>query len=325
MNYTHAKIAKICNYNNKFDTTCKKIDYILISVCTYKRPFELKRALKYVDFLDLPQDIKVDVLIVDNDATQSAKEIAEEFKKITKFNVFYFVQEKRGLANVRNKILECAINIGASHIALFDDDEILDKRWLVEHVNFIKNHEQCCISSGPAYYRFDKKYPKYITKNKLFKQPKFKEKEVFQCGCGNVFFPVSVAKQSNIFFDEKFIFTGGEDFDFFNRASIAGYKIFSNPYAIIYQIISQDRANIKNMLRCSYHNGVVENILKTRTEKQSLKYIAKSIINLFLRFLWLFPSLFFGRLVFLNSLTNFIKSMGRINSIFIRKDYEFYK
>lgn len=325
MNYTKAKAEKICKYNDKFDTNCRNINYILISVCTYQRPFELKRALKFVEILDLPENMKVDVLIVDNDEKQSAKKVVEDFKKTTKFNVFYFVQEKRGLAKVRNKMLECAIDIGASHIALFDDDEILEKNWLVEHVNFIKNHEQCCISSGPAFYRFDKKYPKYITKNKLFKQPNFTIKEVFQCGCGNVFFPVSIAKQSKIFFDNNFIFTGGEDVDFFNRASIAGYKIFSNPYAINYQIISEDRANIKNMLIRSYHNGVVENLLKARTEKQGLKYILKSTINFVLRFFLLLPAPLFGRIFFLNTLTLFVQGLGRINAIFTRKNYDFYK
>lgn len=325
MDYTQAKIEKICRYNDKFDTKCRNINYVLISVCTYKRSFELERALRYVERLELPEDIKVDVLVIDNDEKQSAKEIIEKFKKTTKFNVFYFVQEKRGLANVRNKMLECAIDIGASHIALFDDDEILEKNWLVEHVNFIKNHEQCCISSGPAYYRFDRKYPNYITKNKLFKQPNFTVKEVFQCGCGNVFFPVSIAKQSQIFFDERFVFVGGEDIDFFKRASIAGYKIFSNPYAINYQIISQERANIKNMLKRSYYNGFVEYLLKSKVQKLGLKNIIKSFLNLFLRFLALFFSFLFGRLLFFNTLTHFIQSLGRINAIFVRKTYDFYK
>ena len=77
-----------------------------------------------------PENIKIDLLVVDNDKNASAYDVASAF------NAIYFVEEQRGIAKARNKVLKEAIKLGASHIAMFDDDGLLDENWLINHIDF---------------------------------------------------------------------------------------------------------------------------------------------------------------------------------------------
>ena len=60
---------------------------ILISVCTYLRPNMLERALNCIIELKMPEDILVEILIVDNDKNLSAKNIVEKFKDISPYKI----------------------------------------------------------------------------------------------------------------------------------------------------------------------------------------------------------------------------------------------
>ncbi len=116
----------------------EKIKLIAIACCTYKRGIFLAKLLNSLDELNLP-DVGCEILIIDNDANQSAKEIVKEFKNKTHYKMHYFVEKNAGLSNARNRALKEANSLNASHLAFVDDDEIVDKNWLWEHVNFYKN------------------------------------------------------------------------------------------------------------------------------------------------------------------------------------------
>ena len=131
------------------------VNYILIACCTCKRPKMLMQALDSINNLNFP-DIKVELLIIDNDKYLTAKNIVSNFSEKSKIVVHYISEPQRGLANARNRVLEEAIKLNASHLAFFDDDEIVDKNWLIEHVNFYNKNPHIIISSGPTYNRFIK-------------------------------------------------------------------------------------------------------------------------------------------------------------------------
>lgn len=53
-----------CIYKN---ITKPEINFVLISLCTCKRPKMLKNALKSIENIICPENIKIEVLVVDND------------------------------------------------------------------------------------------------------------------------------------------------------------------------------------------------------------------------------------------------------------------
>ena len=308
----------------------EKIEFILIALCTCKRPKMLSVALDAVKNLNIPNNIKTEVLVIDNDEKETGRQTVEEYKDKMPLPLNYFVEPQRGIANARNRLLEEAINLGATHIAMFDDDESLDESWLLKHIELCEKYENAVISSGPTLNRFIGDYPAYITKNAVFKTStsKLTGEKRHMCASGNVFFPVSVAKDKGIYFDNKYIYMGGEDGDFFNRAYLAGYDIIWNNEAVGYELIGDDRANLKWILNRNYYNGYSGSRVRFKNQDKVLKKFIY-FINLIFSFLFdaaaLLPSLLFGRVLFFIMLGYTFKNAGKIAGLVKKEPLNYYK
>ena len=299
------------------------IKFVLISCCTFKRPDILKKSLQSVKNLKLPQDIKIELLVVDNDANGSAKNIVLSFEKDIPFQINYVIEEKRGLSNARNRLLSEAVEIGASHIALFDDDGLLDENWLFNHCEYYNNDQEAHVISGPQYIFFEDDYPQFIKQNNIFKTSTSKENGQIlkSCATNNVFLPVEIMTEFNIWFDPSYVFMGGEDGDFFNRVTEAGYLIKFNKDSIVQEIISNDRANIKWILNRSYYNGFSGSLLKFKNGLNFMNkflFFAKTVFVIIIDCLLIPLSLLGGLTLFFNVLgiatKNYGKMMGAISS-----------
>lgn len=291
------------------------VKYILISCCTYKRPQQLNRLLKSLISMNYPEGIKTELLIVDNDINQSAKEIVQNFK--SHITIHYIIEPNIGLSNVRNRVLKEGIRLGATHIAFIDDDEIADVNWLINHVDFYNNFENIYISSGPTYKKFEQVYPNYIMKNATFKTISSKKLGGIKdtCASGNVFFPLNIIKEHNIFFSEKYNYSGSEDTDFFSRLKNLGYNIGWNYNAINYEIVEDKRANIKWILKRAYNTGYSVSIIKFENSQNLIKklmYITTKFFTVIFNIIISILSIFCGLTFFFNNLTLTAKNIGKL-------------
>ena len=305
-----------------------KISYVLISVCTCKRPKMLKDALLSVNTIKVPENINVEVLVVDNDENCSAKNIIAEIIGNYKFKLHYFVEPKRGIANARNRVLDEAVNLGASHILFFDDDELIQENCLIEHINYYNSNPDAVIISGPTINKFDESYPEYVKKHMVFKQHTTKKTGLIRenCAAGNVFFPVSVASNYGLKFSNEYIFMGGEDGEFFSRASKAGFTIVWNNDAIIYEVVPPARANIKYILKKCYYNGYAGVYFKFKQRKPNrFIYVTKTLSALILNICLLPFSILFGLTGFFNVLGLCFKTFGKIDCAIKNTSCDFYK
>lgn len=307
-----------------------QISYVLISICTCKRPKMLRNSLLSINQLVIPENFKVEVLITDNDPEASARSTVDEFKEEFNGNVHYFIEPERGISNARNRVLQEAINLGASHILFFDDDELLDKNCLAEHTNFYNSNPNAYIISGPTPNIFKEKYPSYITKHMVFKQRTSKKtgQILTECAAGNVFFPVCIAKEYGLRFSEEYKYMGGEDGQFFNKAYEIGFTIVWNNNAIIYEVVPPARANISYILKKCYYNGYAGAYRKLKDNKSKFKkiiYIIKSCFVLFINILLCIPSIILGLTVFFNVMGVCFKTKGKIDSMINNTTYNFYE
>ena len=307
-----------------------EIEFVLISCCTCKRPHMLSAALQSVDELNICENTKVELLVVDNDENESARTVVENFSQTSKFRVHFVSEKQRGIAFARNRVLKEAVELNASHIAFFDDDEILDKDWLINHIKFYKANNDVIISSGPTYSKFENEYPSYIRNNKIFKTSTTKKTGTIRriCASGNVFFPVSMVTDSDLWFDNKFVFMGGEDGDFFARASEAGYTIVWNNDAVNYEIIGDQRANLHWILNRYYYNGYSGALLRFKNNKNWFKkvvYLSKTIISFLFMALAAVPSVILGIAFFWNTVGLAAKNLGKIVSTVRGVPLDYYK
>lgn len=305
------------------------ISYVLLAVCTYKRPNMLKNTLESFKDLLLPDGVKVEALVVDNDGEKSALQVVEDSRSLIGLKINYVTEEKRGLANARNRVLEEAIKFNASHIFIFDDDETLTPQALMAHVNLYNNDENCIISSGIVLNKFSEDTPKYIKDNIVFKRRTTKQTGQVKksCASGNVFIPTSVAS-AGLRFSSEFVLMGGEDGEFFRRASEAGFTIVQNTDSLIYEHVSKERSTIKYVLKRAYYNGYSGSFLKFKENKKTgvlLLYVTKLIFVFLLDIILLAPSIFLGLSAFVNLLSMCFRTYGKIYGAIKNKPINFYQ
>jgi len=299
---------------------------VAVSLCTCKRPKLLKKALASIEKINIPENLKIEILVVDNDVEKSAEQIVLEHQKCSNYVIHYSVEPKRGLSYARNKVLAEAAKLGVSHILFFDDDEQLDINCLKSHVDFYNENENAYVVSGPVVNTFLADIPNYVKKNIVFKSNTSKQhKQIRQtCATGNVFFPLSVFTEYGIKFSEEYVFMGGEDGDFFNQVSKLGFTIVWNSNAIIYEEIPQARTTIGYLMKKCYYNGYAGAFARTK-KKKNIAYVLKNSLLLFVNCLLLLPCLFLGKTVFFNMLGICFRTKGKIDGSIKSVPYNFYE
>src|SRR2546422_5016366 len=72
--------------------------HICVCVCTYKRPELLRRLLSKLE-KQVTQDLfDYSIVIVDNDKSESAREIAESFARQSNISISYYVEPEQNIA-----------------------------------------------------------------------------------------------------------------------------------------------------------------------------------------------------------------------------------
>ena len=307
-----------------------EIKFIAVACNTLHRQAMLKKCIDSLMQLKAPEGVRIEIIITDNDANASAKPVVEKAVKNARFKLHYFVEEKRGLSNARNRLLKEAVNIGASHIAILDDDDIADENWLINLTQLYNEHESATIISGPEYAFFDNEYPGYLKNNNIFVKNTTKKKgEIRQTSSThNSFFPTDIMTKADIWFDPSFVFMGGEDGDFFSRALNAGYVIAYNPEAIVREVNDKNRVNVKWILNRNFYNGYSSSYLKFKNCKcifKRLFYILKTLIITILDVVFVPFSLLGGLTLCLNLLGLTMKNAGKCIGAINQKPLNYYE
>jgi succinoglycan biosynthesis protein ExoM len=200
-------------------------EFILVCACTYLRPKMLGTLLAACDRLIAPDGTRVEVLIVDNDEKESAREVVESFAAQASIPVHYRVQPERGIANARNKVLDEACALAADYIAFIDDDEYMQPDWLV-HLYARMNETGADAVGGPVFWDLPEDAPGWA--HALPTSPKYttlyraKTKAREFPSTNNVLIRAALFRYWGLRFDPRFGLTAGEDLDFFIRAKQAG-------------------------------------------------------------------------------------------------------
>jgi GT2 family glycosyltransferase len=219
-------------------------------VATYRRPDQLNRLLTSLGALTLAKSSDVKILIVDNDAGESARHICEAAE--LPWPLRYFVEPRRGIAQTRNTAVRHSA--GANWVAFVDDDEMVEPQWL-EHLLHTQLKFQADIVAGPVVPQFRANVPEWIIQSGLHERPRYltgsKPKPP---GTGNVLISAEVFQRIGSF-DERFGLSGGEDTQFFLRAAQAGFKAVWCDEAVVQESVGPDRSGLSYLLRREYRDA----------------------------------------------------------------------
>ena len=222
-----------------------------ICVCTYRRPEGLRRLLEsFTRQIDAPP---FEVVIVDNDPAQSAREVAESFRD--RLSVRYLNDPAPCLATIRNRSIQEA---RGAFLAFADDDEEVVDTWLGAHHRVLLQ-TGAVAASGPVRYEFDERVPPGIRQCRLFKRPDVpagRDLPWFWAFTGNAYVRRSALPDQRQPFREHYGSTGGEDVDCFKKMVDAGGRlVMSGPAAMVIEYREYDRARYVWVLRRALRNG----------------------------------------------------------------------
>ena len=217
---------------------------VVICIPTFRRPQSLKRLLAAIAALETLADVAV--LVADNDAEgQAGFTLAQEMAPGFRFPLRAVIARQRGIAQVRNTLIEEALKDTPRFIAMIDDDEWPEVNWLD---GFLRVAEE----TGAG----------VLQGSILFNHPA--QADIVRPsgpagmlqGAGNLLIRRAVLEaMPRPWFDPQFALGGGEDRDFFLRLERMGVRFAWADEARCLGEVPESRATTSWMLARAYSVG----------------------------------------------------------------------
>lgn len=192
------------------------------------------------------------IVVVDNDASESARPVVDRFATLSDVSTLYCVEARQNIALARNKAVE---NSSGDFVAFIDDDELPPKRWLLTLFAACKEYKVEGVL-GPVKPHFDDKPPEWLLKGKFHDRPSHPTGSVIdwtQGRTGNVLLCRRIlAEEAQPFRPE---FRTGEDQDFFRRMIEKGYRFIWCHEAVAYEVVPPERWTRSFLVRKAWFQG----------------------------------------------------------------------
>ena len=248
-------------------TITAQISFVLIGLCTHHRLSTLERAVESVLDLEIPQGIRLELVIVDNSEEGSTGDLIHHIDDTSEMTLHYCHEPRRGIPLARNMVLDFALSLGSIDqqpqcIAFFDDDETLDSKWLVNYLRYyrsLREHtgpEAILVLTGPVQFLLGEEAPEWARKAAAFK-PLWLPNGTGRrwAATNNVFFDVALVREQRLRFDSSFSLCSGEDQLFFMQAVRRGARIFWVNEATVQETVDRERTTCGWVVRRNYGHG----------------------------------------------------------------------
>jgi succinoglycan biosynthesis protein ExoM len=225
-----------------------------VSVCiaTYKRSARLGVLLQDLARQELIPD---HVVIVDNDATGSARGVVDAFRAAgAPFAVDYDIQPQRNIALTRNRSVELA---RGDWLAFIDDDERAPSAWLRQLFEAIDRYQADGVLA-PVVPIVPDDAPGWIRRGRFYDFPRVPSGEPVPLNCmrfGNVLLRGDLVRAMRPPFNPIFALGSGEDSDLLVRLCKRGAKIVWCDEAIVTEPIEPKKLSLRWLLLRSESGG----------------------------------------------------------------------
>ena len=222
-------------------------DQVIICIPTFKRPKMLKRLLDAIALLKT--QARISVLVADNDAeTHAGLDLCHSLTGYP-WPLTAVIAEKRGIAQVRNTLIEGALATNAEFIAMIDDDEWPQEDW-IDRFLICAHETHADVLQGSILFG----YGEAADGHGDIRRPT--GPIAMLQGAGNILIRRAVLEDMQApWFDPAFALSGGEDRDFFVRLERAGKRFAWSDEARAHGDVPETRASPGWLLRRAYSVG----------------------------------------------------------------------
>ena len=227
---------------------------VIVAIPTFRRPQSLTRLLNAL--AQLKTDASVTVIVADNDAEKhEGFDVCKSLENY-RWPLDFFLAPERGIAQVRNALVERALARPCDFIAMLDDDEWPEPGWLDA---FLKVQAETGADAlhGDILRAFETA-PGRCARRCDGIAPLLGETGPVGMieGSGNIIVSRTcfegLAKPC---FDPAFALSGGEDRDFFERLRRQGRRFAWAKEAVVHAWVPTSRANLRWALKRAYRVG----------------------------------------------------------------------
>ncbi len=235
---------------------------ISVVLGTYNRATSLEATLDTFSSLLCPEGLTWELLVVDNNSTDSTREVVEEFAGTVAFPVRYIFEKRQG----RSAALNAGIAEAKGEILVFtDDDVLLHTDWLANLKRTFDDFD-CAAVAGRVVAQWNHPKPDWLVMEDHYAVTRFdlgdepKEIRVPPLGANSAFRKDVFGKYGLFRLDLGV--RGSEhtitcdDTEFGERLIRGGEKIVYCPTAIVYHPVDPKRTTKKFFRSWYYYNGV---------------------------------------------------------------------
>lgn len=142
-----------------------EITQVEIAVCTWNRQALLSQTLQSFTRLDVPENIQLSVLIVDNNSTDQTTQVIEEFCDSAfgqDHNVVALHEKQQGHTFSRNRAVESA---SGDLLLWTDDDVVVSPDWVARYVRAANQGPEFTFWGSVIEPKFEGDVPNWIEQN----------------------------------------------------------------------------------------------------------------------------------------------------------------
>lgn len=227
---------------------------VKISLCipTHRRAQQLLALLKDLSVQEL---LPYEVVVVDNDADESARPVVERFRASgCPFPLVYAVQPERSIPLTRNLTVALA---SGEWLAFVDDDERAPPGWLRTIWACAQSHAADGVLA-PVEPRVPDSAPDWIRKGDFYEWPRVATGTVVPrklLRFGNLLLRGTAVRELPGPFDPAFALSAGEDVDMLVRMVNAGARLVWCNEAAVWEPVEEKRLSLRWLLMRGYSGG----------------------------------------------------------------------
>lgn len=235
---------------------------LAIGVCTLGRPQMLAHLLRSIDRAQVPDGMKLAVIVVENAGTVTIDGVVSDcLSPALRAVSTVDCEPQRGIAQARNKVLSLALTQNFDWLAFVDDDEEVTPEWLPRLIAGVRQRG-LQLAGGPVIpssHATDLTWQERLILDGLrrfaVRGMKFnaslstqgKDDGLSLC-TNNWIVDLQAVRAHGLRFNEAFSLSGGEDMDFWEQAKAKGLKTGWVPDAQIWDLPPRSRLTFRYVI-----------------------------------------------------------------------------
>lgn len=227
---------------------------VAICAITFHRPRGLDRLLHGIAALEVPDDVDLRVVIVDNDPEASATTTLDAHAATFPWSLVTGVQPERGIPAARNLSVQLAGDV--DFVAFIDDDEVPSPGWLGALLDAQRRSGAAAVM-GPVEPAFEEEPPRWVVEGDFFARDHHVDGEEMAFGTtSNALVARAVLSDDGAPFDVRMTLTGGSDSHLFQRVRLAGHRIVWAEAAAVTELNPPSRVSVRWLCLRQYRRGI---------------------------------------------------------------------